>query len=308
MARYMIKRFWAMAATILVITALTFVLMKVIPGSPFNEERGTNEAVQKNLEAYYHLDDPLIFQYIFYLKSIITFDFGPSIKKPSDSVNDMLERGFPVSFELGMTAIVIAVISGLVLGVIAALRRNGFLDYAAMSLAVLGISIPNFILATLLIQQFAVNLKLFPAATWTSPIHMVLPTAALAVGPMAIIARLTRSSMVEVLTQDYIRTAKAKGLSPFKIIVKHALRNALMPVITVLGTLVASILTGSFVIEKIFAIPGMGKYFVESINQRDYPVIMGTTVFYSVILIIMLFLVDLAYGLLDPRIKLHKKG
>jgi len=304
----MIKRFWAMAATILVITTLTFVLMKVIPGSPFNEERGTNEAVQKNLEAYYHLDDPLIFQYIFYLKSIITFDFGPSIKKPSDSVNDMLDRGFPVSFELGMTAIVIAVISGLVLGVIAALRRNGFLDYAAMSLAVLGISIPNFILATLLIQQFAVNLKLFPAATWTSPIHMVLPTAALAVGPMAIIARLTRSSMVEVLTQDYIRTAKAKGLSPFKIIVKHALRNALMPVITVLGTLVASILTGSFVIEKIFAIPGMGKYFVESINQRDYPVIMGTTVFYSVILIIMLFLVDLAYGLLDPRIKLHKKG
>ncbi len=304
----MIKRFWAMAATILVITTLTFVLMKVIPGSPFNEERGTNEAVQKNLEAYYHLDDPLIFQYIIYLKSIITFDFGPSIKKPSDSVNDMLERGFPVSFELGMTAIVIAVISGLVLGVIAALRRNGFLDYAAMSLAVLGISIPNFILATLLIQQFAVNLKLFPAATWTSPIHMVLPTAALAVGPMAIIARLTRSSMVEVLTQDYIRTAKAKGLTPFKIIVKHALRNALMPVITVLGTLVASILTGSFVIEKIFAIPGMGKYFVESINQRDYPVIMGTTVFYSVILIIMLFLVDLAYGLLDPRIKLHKKG
>ncbi|MEC0591441.1 dipeptide ABC transporter permease DppB [Bacillus inaquosorum] len=308
MARYMMKRFWAMAATILVITTLTFVLMKVIPGSPFNEERGTNEAVQKNLEAYYHLDDPLIFQYIIYLKSIITFDFGPSIKKPSDSVNDMLERGFPVSFELGMTAIVIAVISGLVLGVIAALRRNGFLDYAAMSLAVLGISIPNFILATLLIQQFAVNLKLFPAATWTSPIHMVLPTAVLAVGPMAIIARLTRSSMVEVLTQDYIRTAKAKGLSPFKIIVKHALRNALMPVITVLGTLVASILTGSFVIEKIFAIPGMGKYFVESINQRDYPVIMGTTVFYSVILIIMLFLVDLAYGLLDPRIKLHKKG
>ncbi|CAM3061296.1 dipeptide ABC transporter permease DppB [Bacillus spizizenii] len=304
----MMKRFWAMVATILVITTLTFVLMKVIPGSPFNEERGTNEAVQKNLEAYYHLDDPLIFQYIIYLKSIITFDFGPSIKKPSDSVNDMLERGFPVSFELGMTAIVIAVISGLVLGVIAALRRNGFLDYAAMSLAVLGISIPNFILATLLIQQFAVNLKLFPAATWTSPIHMVLPTAALAVGPMAIIARLTRSSMVEVLTQDYIRTAKAKGLSPFKIIVKHALRNALMPVITVLGTLVASILTGSFVIEKIFAIPGMGKYFVESINQRDYPVIMGTTVFYSVILIIMLFLVDLAYGLLDPRIKLHKKG
>ncbi|MBU5264513.1 ABC transporter permease [Bacillus atrophaeus] len=308
MAQYIIKRFLAMAATILVITTLTFVMMKVIPGSPFNEERGTNEAVQKNLETYYHLNDPLFIQYAIYVKSIITFDFGPSIKKPSESVNDMLERGFPVSFELGMTAIVIAVISGLVLGVTAALRHNGFLDYAAMSIAVLGISIPNFIMATVLIQQLAVNLKLFPAATWTSPMHMVLPTVALAVGPMAIIARLTRSSMVEVLTQDYIRTAKAKGLSPLKIIVKHALRNALMPVITVLGTLVASILTGSFVIEKIFAIPGMGKYFVESINQRDYPVIMGTTVFYSLILIVMLFLVDLAYGLLDPRIKLHKKG
>ncbi|MBT2624666.1 ABC transporter permease [Bacillus sp. ISL-32] len=308
MAQYIIKRFLAMAATILVITTLTFVMMKVIPGSPFNEERGTNEAVQKNLETYYHLNDPLLIQYAIYVKSIITFDFGPSIKKPSESVNDMLERGFPVSFELGMTAIVIAVISGLMLGVTAALRHNGFLDYAAMSIAVLGISIPNFIMATVLIQQLAVNLKLFPAATWTSPMHMVLPTVALAVGPMAIIARLTRSSMVEVLTQDYIRTAKAKGLSPLKIIVKHALRNALMPVITVLGTLVASILTGSFVIEKIFAIPGMGKYFVESINQRDYPVIMGTTVFYSLILIVMLFLVDLAYGLLDPRIKLHKKG
>ncbi|KAA6453884.1 ABC transporter permease [Bacillus atrophaeus] len=308
MAQYIIKRFLAMAATILVITTLTFVMMKVIPGSPFNEERGTNEAVQKNLETYYHLNDPLLIQYAIYVKSIITFDFGPSIKKPSESVNDMLERGFPVSFELGMTAIVIAVISGLVLGVTAALRHNGFLDYAAMSIAVLGISIPNFIMATVLIQQLAVNLKLFPAATWTSPMHMVLPTVALAVGPMAIIARLTRSSMVEVLTQDYIRTAKAKGLSPLKIIVKHALRNALMPVITVLGTLVASILTGSFVIEKIFAVPGMGKYFVESINQRDYPVIMGTTVFYSLILIVMLFLVDLAYGLLDPRIKLHKKG
>ncbi|WP_277714603.1 ABC transporter permease [Bacillus atrophaeus] len=308
MAQYIIKRFLAMAATILVITTLTFVMMKVIPGSPFNEERGTNEAVQKNLETYYHLNDPLLIQYAIYVKSIVTFDFGPSIKKPSESVNDMLERGFPVSFELGMTAIVIAVISGLVLGVTAALRHNGFLDYAAMSIAVLGISIPNFIMATVLIQQLAVNLKLFPAATWTSPMHMVLPTVALAVGPMAIIARLTRSSMVEVLTQDYIRTAKAKGLSPLKIIVKHALRNALMPVITVLGTLVASILTGSFVIEKIFAIPGMGKYFVESINQRDYPVIMGTTVFYSLILIVMLFLVDLAYGLLDPRIKLHKKG
>ncbi len=177
-----------------------------------------------------------------------------------------------------------------------------------MTIAVLGISIPNFVLATLLIQVFAVYLNILPAATWSSPVHMILPTVALATGPMAIIARLTRSTMLEVLTQDYIKMARAKGLKPWKIIVKHSLKNALMPVVTIMGTLLAGILTGTFVIEQIFGIPGMGKYFVESINQRDYPVIMGTTVFYSAFLILMLFLVDIAYGLLDPRIKLHEKG
>ncbi|KEP26151.1 ABC transporter permease [Bacillus zhangzhouensis] len=308
MASFLLRRFIAMIATILTITTLTFILMKVIPGSPFNEERNTNETVQRNLESYYHLDEPLYVQYVIYLKSIVTFDFGPSIKKPSESVNDLLARGFPVSLELGLISILIAVISGILLGVMAALRHNGLIDYIAMTIAVFGISIPNFIFATLLIQQLAVNLKLFPTAMWTSPMHMVLPTIALAVGPMAIIARLTRSSMIEVLSQDYIRTAKAKGLSSFKIVFKHALRNALLPVVTILGTLVASILTGSFVIEKIFAIPGMGKYFVESINNRDYPVIMGTTVFYSIILITLLYIVDVAYRLLDPRIQLHQKG
>ncbi|MEK5522228.1 peptide ABC transporter permease [Heyndrickxia sporothermodurans] len=307
MGRYIVKRFVAMLITIWVITTLTFFLMHSIPGSPFNEERNTNEHVRKNLEAHYHLDKPLYEQYFTYLKSIAQFDFGPSIKKPSQTVNDMLGRGFPVSFELGITALIIAVISGITLGVLAALKHNGVIDYLAMTIAVLGISIPNFVMATLLIQQFAVNWHLLPAATWASTKHMILPTAALATGPMAIIARLTRSSMLEVLTQDYIKMARAKGLSPVKIIIKHALRNALMPVITILGTLTAGILTGSFVIEKIFAIPGMGKYFVESINTRDYPVIMGTTVFYSVFLILMLFVVDLAYGMLDPRIKLHKK-
>lgn len=307
MGRYIVKRFVAMLITIWVITTLTFFLMHSIPGSPFNEERNTNEHVRKNLEAHYHLDKPLYEQYFIYLKSFAQFDFGPSIKKPSQTVNDMLGRGFPVSFELGITALIIAVISGITLGVLAALKHNGVIDYLAMTIAVLGISIPNFVMATLLIQQFAVNWHLLPAATWASTKHMILPTAALATGPMAIIARLTRSSMLEVLTQDYIKMARAKGLSPVKIIIKHALRNALMPVITILGTLTAGILTGSFVIEKIFAIPGMGKYFVESINTRDYPVIMGTTVFYSVFLILMLFVVDLAYGMLDPRIKLHKK-
>ncbi len=296
-----------MIATLWLIATLTFFLMHAIPGSPFNQERGTSEAIQKNLMSYYHLDEPLLIQYLYYLKSIVTLDFGPSIVKSTQDVNSMLSGGFPVSFELGFTTLLIATISGITLGVIAALRHNGFIDYLAMTIAVLGISIPNFVLATLLIQQFAVNLQWLPAATWTSPAHMVLPTLALATGPMAIIARLTRSSMLEVLTQDYIKTAKAKGLSPVKIVLKHALKNALLPVVTVLGTLAASILTGTFVIEKIFAIPGMGKYFVESINTRDYPVIMATTVFYGGILIIMLFLVDIAYGILDPRIKLYKK-
>ncbi|WP_374978550.1 ABC transporter permease [Mesobacillus zeae] len=297
-----------MLATLWVIITLTFFLMHSIPGSPFNEERATSEAVQKNLEEYYHLDEPLFIQYVMYLKSVVTFDFGPSIKKSSQSVNEMLGRGFPVSFELGMATLVLAVVSGLLLGVAAALRHNGLIDYIAMTVAVIGISVPNFVLATFLIQQMSVNLGILPVATWASPRHMILPVAALATGPMAIIARLTRSSMLEVLTQDYIRTAKAKGLSPFKIVFKHALKNALLPVVTIVGSLAAAILTGTFVIEKIFAIPGMGKYFVESINQRDYPVIMGTTVFYSLVLIIMLFLVDIAYGLLDPRIKLHQKG
>ncbi|MBS8264212.1 ABC transporter permease [Mesobacillus boroniphilus] len=307
MLHYILKRLGSMAVTLLVIITLTFFLMHSIPGSPFNEERATSEAVQKNLESFYHLDEPLYVQYFLYLKSIATFDFGPSIKKSSQTVNEMLGRGFPVSFELGMITLIVAIFSGILLGIIASLRHNGLIDYLAMTVAVVGISVPNFVMATLLIQQLAVTWEILPVATWTSPMHMILPTLALATGPMAIIARLTRSSMLEVLTQDYIRTAKAKGLSPVKIVFKHALKNALLPVVTILGSLAASILTGTFVIEKIFAIPGMGKYFVESINQRDYPVIMGTTIFYSTVLIMMLFLVDLAYGILDPRIKLHKK-
>lgn len=308
MGRYIVNRLVSMVMTLWIIITATFFLMHAIPGSPFNEERATSEAVQRNLEAHYHLDKPLSIQYVIYLKSLLQMDFGPSIKQSSQTVNDMLGRGFPVSAELGMYAIIVSVVSGVALGVFAALKHHHIIDYAAMTLAVIGISVPNFIMATLLIQQVAVNWEWLPAATWASPKHMILPTLALATGPMAIIARLTRSSMLEVLNQDYIITARAKGMSTTTIVVRHALRNALLPIVTILGTLVAGVLTGSFVIEKIFAIPGMGKYFVDGINNRDYPVIMGTTVFYSAFLIIMLFLVDLAYGLLDPRIKLHKRG
>lgn len=307
MTKYIIKRFLMMIATILIISTLTFVLMHSIPGSPFDEERTSNPTIQANLEKFYKLDEPMHVQYLYYLKSIVTFDFGPSIKKPNESVNELLARGFPISFELGMLTILVALLSGTILGTLAALRHNGIIDYLAMTFAVVGISVPNFVLATLLIQQVAVTWELLPAATWSSPLHMILPILALATGPTAIIARLTRSSMLEVLTQDYIKMARAKGLSPVRIVVRHALRNALMPVVTIMGTMLAGILTGTFVIEKIFAIPGMGKYFVESINNRDYPVIMGSTVFYSAFLVFMLFLVDIVYGFLDPRIKLHRK-
>ncbi|RLQ86764.1 ABC transporter permease [Planomicrobium sp. Y74] len=307
MAKYIIKRFLLMLVTIFIIATLTFFLMHAVPGSPLETERTTNATIQANLEKFYKLDQPLHIQYIDYMKSIATFDFGPSIKDPNRTVNELLARGFPISFELGIITILVAVISGILLGTFAALRHNKLIDYAAMAFAVIGISIPNFVLATLLIQQLAVTWNIFPPATWTSPMHMVLPVLALATGPMAIIARLTRSSMLEVLTQDYIKMARAKGIKPIRIVMRHALRNAMMPIITIMGTLLAGILTGTFVIEKIFAIPGMGKYFVDSINNRDYPVIMGTTVFYSSFLIFMLFLVDIVYGILDPRIKLHKK-
>ncbi|GKV55266.1 dipeptide transport system permease protein DppB [Sporosarcina sp. NCCP-2222] len=307
MAIYIVKRFFMMIATILIIATLTFFLMHSIPGSPFDEERTSNPTIQANLEKYYKLDQPTHIQYLYYLKAIVTFDFGPSIKKPNESVNTQLARGFPISAELGIVSILVAVLSGITLGTFAALRHNGIIDYGAMTFAVIGISVPNFVLATLLIQQFAVNLQWLPPATWSSPKHMILPTLALATGPTAIIARLTRSSMLEVLTQDYMKMARAKGLSPFRIVFRHALRNALMPIVTIMGTMLAGILTGTFVIERIFAIPGMGKYFVESINNRDYPVIMGSTVFYSAFLVFMLFLVDIVYGFLDPRIKLHRK-
>lgn len=307
MATYILKRFVMMLVTIFIIATLTFFLMHAVPGSPLESDRNTNETVQANLERFYKLDQPMHIQYLSYMKSVATFDFGPSIKDPNRTVNELLARGFPISFELGIITIIVAVISGILLGTFAALRHNKMIDYLAMTIAVIGISIPNFVLATVLIQQLAVNVNLFPPATWKSPMHMVLPVFALATGPMAIIARLTRSSMLEVLTQDYIKMARAKGINPMRIVLRHALRNALMPVVTIMGTLLAGILTGTFVIEKIFAIPGMGKYFVDSINNRDYPVIMGTTVFYSAFLIFMLFLVDIVYGILDPRIKLHKK-
>ncbi|MCI1693196.1 ABC transporter permease [Aneurinibacillus aneurinilyticus] len=308
MASFVLRRFISMVITLWLIVTVTFFLMHTIPGSPFQRDgRESNETVIQNLMAHYHLDQPLSVQYILYLKSLVGLDLGPSISHYPDTVNNMIARGFPVSFQLGMAALLFAIVSGIALGTVAALRHNKIIDYAAMVFAVIGIAVPNFIVATVLIKYVAVEWKLFPVASWGTWKHIVLPALALATGPLALIARMTRANMIEVLNQDYIETAKAKGLSPAVIVCKHALRNAVLPVVTLLGALLANVLTGSFVIEKIFAVPGMGKYFVDGINNRDYAVIMGTTVFYSALLVFLMFLVDVAYGIIDPRIKLHKR-
>jgi len=305
---YIMKRFVSMIITLWLIVTVTFFLMHSVPGSPFDRDgKALPEAVEKNLMALYQLDKPLSVQYVSYLKSLIQFELGPSIIRAPETVNDMLGRSFPVSAKLGIVALSFAIIAGVSLGVVAALRHNKLIDYVATVVSVIGIAVPSFVVAALLIKYMAVEWKLFPVATWGTWKHIVLPALALSFGPLAIIARFTRANMLDVLTQDYMETARAKGLAPWVIIIKHGLRNSLLPVITLVGALIANVLTGSFVIEKIFAIPGMGKYFVDSIYNRDYTVIMGTTVFYSILLIFMMFVVDVLYGIVDPRIKLHKK-
>lgn len=304
MFRYTLKRLgWAIVTLWAVIT-ITFLLMHSIPGNPFAKEGTMPEAVYNNLQHYYNLDKPLVVQYGLYLKQLAQFDFGPSLKSKTITVNDYIVNGFPVSLHLGMQALVIAIAFGLIFGVIASLNRNRWPDYVAMVLSIIGISVPSFILATFLINFVAVEWGLLPVATWESWSHTVLPSVSLAMMPMAYIARLMRSSMLEVLGQDYINTARAKGIAKHMIIFKHAIRNAILPVVTVLGIITANLVTGSFIIEQIFGIPGMGEMFVKGIFNRDYPVILGSTIFYAAILIFLVFIVDIAYTFIDPRIKI----
>lgn len=293
---------WAVI-TIWATITITFIIMHSIPGDPFAKEGTMPPAVYENLKQYYDLDSTKLEQYVQYLQSLVMFDFGPSLKSKTLTVNDYIEKGFPVSLHLGAQSMLIAVFFGLILGVIAALYRTRWPDHVAMVIAVFGISVPSFILATLLINFLAVELKIFPVATWQSWKHTVLPSIALAMLPLAHIARLMRASMIEVLNQEYILTAKAKGLRKSTVIIKHAIRNAILPVVTIAGTLTVNLVTGSFIVESIFGIPGMGEMFVTSILNRDYPVILGATVFYSSILVIVLLIIDIAYTFIDPRIK-----
>ncbi|MGI5853964.1 MAG: ABC transporter permease [Bacillota bacterium] len=304
MARYLLRRFISMILAIWVVATLTFFIMKALPGGPFAREKAIPPSILANIEASYHLNDPLLKQYADYMVRLVKWDLGPSFKQKGRTVNEIISDHFPVSAQLGLSAVFLSLIVGIPAGIISALRQNKWQDQLAMFLSVVGVSVPSFVMAALLMYVFALKLGWLPSAMWGQFKHMILPTIALAGFPMAFVARLTRSSMLEVMQQDYIRTAKSKGLSQRVIIYRHALKNSLIPVITYLGPLVAGILTGSFVVEKMFAIPGLGRYFVQSINNRDYTVIMGITFFDSLLLVGLNFLVDLAYTLVDPRIRL----
>jgi oligopeptide transport system permease protein len=303
---YVLRRAISVILVVLVVATGTFVLMHAIPGGPFKKEKALPPAVQRNIEERYKLNDPLWKQYTDYMSNLIRGDLGPSFKYLGRSVNDIIRDGFPVSATLGAWAILFALVVGVPAGIISALNQNRWQDNVVMAIAIIGVSVPNFVIATLLMYVFAVKLRWLPVAMWGTPRHVILPMIALAGFPAAFFARLMRSSTLDVLSQDYIRTARAKGLSWYAVVVKHVVKNAILPVVTYLGPLIAGILTGSFVVENIFAIPGLGRYYVTSIYNRDYTTIMGVTIFYSAFLVLLNFLVDIAYGWIDPRIKLVK--
>ncbi|HLR08491.1 MAG TPA: ABC transporter permease [Bacillota bacterium] len=305
MGAYILKRLVLMVVTIFVIITITFVIMQLLPGSPYeNEEKLSPEQIEE-LNKKYGLDKPVSVQYVQYLGNVAKGDLGNSFQFGGRDVTKVISDRLWVSVQLGIESIVVGVILGLILGVVAALRQGTFTDYGAVILAVLGISIPSFLLAVLLQFVFSMNLEWFPVAYWEGPMHHVLPVLALAVGIMASVARFMRTEMVEILQSDYIVFAKSKGLKRYTVIVKHSIRNALIPIITIIGPMTAAIITGSLVIEKIFAIPGIGQQFVESIYTNDYPVILGTTILYTVAFVIMIFVTDLLYGVVDPRIRLQ---
>ena len=277
--------------------------MHAVPGGPFDREKALPPQTIANLNAKYHLDEPLWKQYVDYMYGFVRFDLGPSIAYKTRTVNDILAQQWPVTAMLGLASFAIALFGGIPLGVISAVKQNSLADYTSMGISMLGLSIPNMALGPLLIWIFALKLKWFPVATWGSPIHVVLPAITLGTAYMASFARLTRASMLQVIREDYIQTARAKGGKHTTVMLKHALRNALIPVSTIAGPSFAGIMTGSMIVERIFAIPGIGKYYVTSVGNRDYPVIMATTLVFALAVVFMNMLVDISYGILDPRIR-----
>lgn len=302
---YILKRLGLAILTVWVVITVTFFVMRAVPGGPFLSEKAVSEAATKALEAKYGLDKPIMEQYFTYLKDIVTrFDFGPSIKQRGRMVTDIIADGLRTSVKLGLIAAFAALVSGVVLGSVAALRRNKVIDKVIMVVTTAFVSMPSFIMGTLLLVVFAIQLAILPANGSTSA-GLVLPITTLSLYPMAYITRLTRSSMLDVLGQDYIRTARAKGVSGLNIIFGHALKNAMIPVITYFGPMLAYIVTGSLVVEQIFAVPGIGRAYVSSITNRDYTMIMGTTIVLAVLIVVMNLVSDILYKVVDPRITLE---
>lgn len=291
--------------TLFIVITITFFLMRLAPGGPFDGERALSAEIEANLKAAYNLDKALIFQYFDYLKNVIQGDFGPSFKYTDFSVSELIMTGFPVSLKLGISAIILALIFGITFGSIAAIKQNSKLDYFLMGTSMIGIAIPNFVLAPIMTLVIGVYLNLLPVGGWNDGAleNMILPVLSLALPQIAYIARLTRGSMVEVLGMQFIRTARAKGLSERLIVTRHALKSALLPVVSYLGPATAGVVTGSVVIEQIYGLPGLGRYFVQGALNRDYTLVMGTVIFFGSLIIIFNLIVDIIYGWLDPQIR-----
>jgi oligopeptide transport system permease protein len=302
---FVLRRLLSLIPTLWIIVTITFFLIRLAPGGPFQSERDIPAEAKAALAAQYGLDQPLHIQYVRYLKNAVRFDFGPSYKFPSRSVREIVLGALPVSMELGGLAMLLALAIGIPIGTLAAVRQNSKWDHGPMALAMLGVSIPNFVLGPILIFVFALTLRWLPPALWGGASHKILPVVTLAAIYVAYIARLTRGGMLEVTRQDFIRTARAKGLPEWRIVVRHALRGGLLPVVSFLGPAVARAVTGAIVVEKIFAVPGVGQYFVNAAFNRDYTLVMGVVIFYAGFLILFNLLVDLAYGVLDPRVQLQ---
>lgn len=308
MLGYFFKRILHGLPVILVVATLTFLILRVVPGGPFDRDKKLPPEIIANIEAKYHLDKPVMQQYLLYLGQVVKGDLGPSYKYVGRNVSDILGETFPVSLTLGLCAVLVTLVLGIPAGVIAVMGRGTWIDRSCILLATLGISLPSFVIGTLLILVFSHQLHWLPPALWEGPRHIIMPAFALGAGFAGYVARLTRSTLLEVMEQDFIRTARAKGLRESTIILKHALINAASPVVSVMGPLTAGLVVGSFVIEYLFSIPGMGNYFITAVTNRDYPLIMGVTLVYAVLIVLANILVDLVYLKLDPRVKLLDKA
>jgi oligopeptide transport system permease protein len=306
MIRYVFKRFWISLLTLWLLATITFFLLRVLPGNPFQTDQILTVEMQERMMNYYGLNRPIFEQYFTYMGNLLRGNMGYSLKYTNRTVNSIIARAFPVSADLGLRSLALALPVGLFLGIVSARKRGKAVDYLCVVVSVIGVSIPSFILGSFLQFVFALKLKVLPMAQWTTEMHKILPTVAIALGLLATLTRIMRASMLEVTTQDYVKTAKSKGLSEGKIVWSHEIRNALIPILTMLGPMVASVLMGTFVIEKIFAIPGLGLHFVNSITGLDYTMTMGLTVFFGAFLVTANFLVDIAYGVVDPRIRIAK--